>query len=127
MLTGFITRHFGFFRTPKQAKTHGFIQALMDAREELLFFAAMVLGAYAVHSLRRGGPGIADQRSAETAGTAGRGHAPPQSRSAGLTRATQRRQQQSGNYRREADRRVGEGMPAPRSATYAAIFHARRA
>ena len=48
MLTGFITRHFGFFRTPKQAKTHGFIQALMDAREELLFFAAMLLGAYAV-------------------------------------------------------------------------------
>ena len=48
MLTGFVTRHIGFFRTPKRAAAHGILQALMDAREELLFFAAMVLGAYAV-------------------------------------------------------------------------------
>jgi exo-beta-1,3-glucanase (GH17 family)/cellulose synthase/poly-beta-1,6-N-acetylglucosamine synthase-like glycosyltransferase len=48
MLTGFITRKIGFFRTPKQAAAHGPLQALMDAREELLFLAALALGAFAV-------------------------------------------------------------------------------
>ena len=48
MLTGFITRRIGFFRTPKQAATHNLLQALMDAREELLFLLALLLGAFAV-------------------------------------------------------------------------------
>lgn len=48
MLTGFVNRGIGFFRTPKQAESHGPLQALLDAREELLFLAALVLGAYAV-------------------------------------------------------------------------------
>ena len=48
MLTGFVTRKIGFFRTPKRAEAHGPIQALLDAREELLFLAAMLLSAYAV-------------------------------------------------------------------------------
>ncbi|MCP5431430.1 MAG: glycosyltransferase [Chromatiaceae bacterium] len=48
MLTGFVTRKIGFFRTPKRAEAHGPIQALLDAREELLFLAAMLLAAYAV-------------------------------------------------------------------------------
>jgi cellulose synthase/poly-beta-1,6-N-acetylglucosamine synthase-like glycosyltransferase len=48
MLTGFVTRHIGFFRTPKRAQAHGVLQALLDAREELLFLAAMLLAAFAV-------------------------------------------------------------------------------
>ena len=48
MLTGFITRRIGFFRTPKKAAAHGVFQALVDAREELLFLAAMLLAAFAV-------------------------------------------------------------------------------
>ena len=48
MLTGFITRRIGFFRTPKRAEAHGVMQALLDAREELLFLAAMLLAAFAV-------------------------------------------------------------------------------
>ena len=48
MLTGFVTRRIGFFRTPKRAEAHGLWQALADAREELLFLAALLLGAYAV-------------------------------------------------------------------------------
>ena len=48
MLTGFITKGIGFFRTPKQAESHGLIQALLDAREELLFMTAMVLASVAV-------------------------------------------------------------------------------
>ncbi len=48
MLTGFITRSIGFFRTPKQAASHGFWRALADAREELVFLVALTLGAYAV-------------------------------------------------------------------------------
>ena len=48
MLTGFVTRHIGFFRTPKHAEAHGLVRALLDAREELLFLVAMLLAAYAV-------------------------------------------------------------------------------
>jgi len=48
MLTGFVTRRIGFFRTPKRAEAHGLLQALADAREELLFLTAMLLAAYAV-------------------------------------------------------------------------------
>jgi exo-beta-1,3-glucanase (GH17 family)/cellulose synthase/poly-beta-1,6-N-acetylglucosamine synthase-like glycosyltransferase len=48
MLTGFVTRRIGFFRTPKHASTHGLLRALADAREELLFMTAMLLAAYAV-------------------------------------------------------------------------------
>ena len=48
MLTGFVTRSVGFFRTPKRVEAHGLLQALLDAREELLFLAAMLLAAYAV-------------------------------------------------------------------------------
>ncbi|MCB1923926.1 MAG: glycosyltransferase [Gammaproteobacteria bacterium] len=48
MLTGFVTRRIGFFRTPKRAEAHGVLQALLDAREELLFLIALLLGAYAV-------------------------------------------------------------------------------
>jgi len=48
MLTGFITRKVGFFRTPKKAEAHGLLRALLDAREELLFLTALLLGAYAV-------------------------------------------------------------------------------
>ena len=48
MLTGFVTRGVGFFRTPKRAKANGLIRALLDAREELLFLAGTLLAAYAV-------------------------------------------------------------------------------
>jgi len=50
MLTGFITRGIGFFRTPKRAKANALLQALTDAREELLFLTALLLSAYAVLS-----------------------------------------------------------------------------
>ncbi|MDY0389594.1 glycosyltransferase [Desulfobulbus oligotrophicus] len=43
MLTGFLTRRIGFFRTPKNAQANAFIKALGDAREELLFVIALVL------------------------------------------------------------------------------------
>jgi exo-beta-1,3-glucanase (GH17 family)/cellulose synthase/poly-beta-1,6-N-acetylglucosamine synthase-like glycosyltransferase len=48
MLTGFITRGIGFFRTPKRAKANALLQSLIDAREELLFLIALGLSAYAV-------------------------------------------------------------------------------
>lgn len=48
MLTGFVNSSIGFFRTPKHADAHGLIKALLDAREELLFMTAMVLGSFAV-------------------------------------------------------------------------------
>jgi len=43
MLTGFITRRIGFFRTPKNAQANAFFKALGDAREELLFALALGL------------------------------------------------------------------------------------
>jgi hypothetical protein len=48
MLTGFITRRIGFFRTPKNAQANAFLKALGDAREELLFAVALVLAIVGV-------------------------------------------------------------------------------
>ncbi|NCC77382.1 MAG: beta-(1-3)-glucosyl transferase, partial [Clostridia bacterium] len=48
MLTGFITRKIGFFRTPKKAQANAFFKALGDAREELLFAVALVLSIVGV-------------------------------------------------------------------------------
>jgi len=48
ILAGFITRHIGFFRTPKCARTHRLVRALQDAREELLILVALGLSAWAV-------------------------------------------------------------------------------
>jgi len=47
-LTGLFTRKVGFFRTPKCATAHALLQALLDAREELLFLVALALAAVAV-------------------------------------------------------------------------------
>ena len=47
-LTAFVNRGIGFFRTPKHAATLGLRRALHDAREELLFLVALLLGAAAV-------------------------------------------------------------------------------
>ena len=44
----FLTRDIAFFRTPKHAKAHGLVRALLDAREELLFLAVLLLAAWAV-------------------------------------------------------------------------------
>ena len=43
MVTGFITRRIGFFRTPKKAQANAIIKALGDAREEGLFALALIL------------------------------------------------------------------------------------
>jgi cellulose synthase/poly-beta-1,6-N-acetylglucosamine synthase-like glycosyltransferase len=48
MWTGFVNRGIGFFRTPKQAAAQGLWRAVLDAREELLFLLALVIGAGAV-------------------------------------------------------------------------------
>jgi exo-beta-1,3-glucanase (GH17 family)/cellulose synthase/poly-beta-1,6-N-acetylglucosamine synthase-like glycosyltransferase len=48
MLTGFITRRIGFFRTPKNARANAFFKALGDAREELLFALALCLAIVGV-------------------------------------------------------------------------------
>jgi hypothetical protein len=48
MVTGLITRRIGFFRTPKQAGSNALLQALLNAREELLLLVAMSLGATGV-------------------------------------------------------------------------------
>ncbi len=48
MLTGFITRGIGFFRTPKNAQANAFFKALGDAREELLFAIALCLAIIGV-------------------------------------------------------------------------------
>ncbi len=48
MLTGFITRRIGFFRTPKNAQANAIVKALGDAREELLFVIALVLAIIGV-------------------------------------------------------------------------------
>lgn len=60
ILAGFITRHIGFFRTPKCASTNRVLQALMDTREELLFLVA--LGLSAVMVLQRPDGGMLDIR-----------------------------------------------------------------
>jgi hypothetical protein len=48
ILAGFITRHIGFFRTPKCASSNRVLQALLDTREELLFLVALGLSAIMV-------------------------------------------------------------------------------
>ena len=48
MLTGFVNRGIGFFRTPKNSASRGLLHALHDAREELLFLIALILGSVAV-------------------------------------------------------------------------------
>ncbi|MBM9613378.1 glycosyltransferase [Desulfobulbus rhabdoformis] len=48
MLTGFITRKIGFFRTPKKAQANAFFKSLGDAREELLFAIALALSVVGV-------------------------------------------------------------------------------
>ena len=48
MLTGFVTRRIGFFRTPKKARANAIIKALGDAREELLFSVALSMAAFGV-------------------------------------------------------------------------------
>lgn len=48
MLAGFVTPGIGFFRTPKKATTSALSRALLDAREEMLFLVALVLGAIGV-------------------------------------------------------------------------------
>ncbi len=46
MVTGFITRDVGFFRTPKKANVSAIGRAFADSREELLMMLALWLGAY---------------------------------------------------------------------------------
>ena len=48
ILTACVNRGIGFFRTPKNTATRGLRRALQDAREELLFLFALLLGAAAV-------------------------------------------------------------------------------
>ncbi len=48
ILTGLVHRGIGFYRTPKQARAPGLLQALLEAREELLFLLALALGALAL-------------------------------------------------------------------------------
>ena len=48
ILTGLVQRGIGFYRTPKQARASGLLQALLEAREELLILLALTLGALAL-------------------------------------------------------------------------------
>jgi cellulose synthase/poly-beta-1,6-N-acetylglucosamine synthase-like glycosyltransferase len=48
MLTSCVNRGIGFFRTPKNASAQGLLRALLDAREELLFLVALLIGSIAV-------------------------------------------------------------------------------
>jgi cellulose synthase/poly-beta-1,6-N-acetylglucosamine synthase-like glycosyltransferase len=52
MVTGFITRKIGFFRTPKFASTNALIHSLLDAREELLFLVALTLAIAGMYLVR---------------------------------------------------------------------------
>ncbi len=52
MVTGFITRKIGFFRTPKKAQANAILKALSDAREELLFAAVLGLAIFGILTLR---------------------------------------------------------------------------
>ena len=52
MLTGFITRKIGFFRTPKFASNSALLRSLMDAREELLFLLALSLAIVGLFLVR---------------------------------------------------------------------------
>jgi exo-beta-1,3-glucanase (GH17 family)/cellulose synthase/poly-beta-1,6-N-acetylglucosamine synthase-like glycosyltransferase len=48
ILTSCVNRGIGFFRTPKNASAQGLLRALLDAREELLFLVALLIGSTAV-------------------------------------------------------------------------------
>jgi exo-beta-1,3-glucanase (GH17 family)/cellulose synthase/poly-beta-1,6-N-acetylglucosamine synthase-like glycosyltransferase len=52
MVTGFLTRKIGFFRTPKYATNNALFKSLLDAREELLFLVALSLAIAGVYLLR---------------------------------------------------------------------------
>ncbi len=52
MITGFVTRRIGFFRTPKFASSNALFQSLLDAREELMFLVALALAITGVYVLR---------------------------------------------------------------------------
>jgi hypothetical protein len=52
MVTGFVTRKIGFFRTPKYASNNALFQSLLDAREELLFLVALTLAIVGIYVLR---------------------------------------------------------------------------
>lgn len=43
ILTGFVNRRIGFFRTPKFSSSSALLRSLLDAREELLLLVALVL------------------------------------------------------------------------------------
>ncbi|MCU0970505.1 MAG: glycosyltransferase [Gammaproteobacteria bacterium] len=58
MLTGFITKKIGFFRTPKMANANTVLKAFMDAREEAFMLVALVLCAWAVMAVQ--GPDMLD-------------------------------------------------------------------
>jgi hypothetical protein len=60
VLTSSVNRGIGFFRTPKNSATRGLRRALQDAREELLFLLALVIGSLAV--LWREDGGLLDVR-----------------------------------------------------------------
>lgn len=51
MLTGFVTRGIGFFRTPKMATANSVLKAIADAREETLMLIALLLaiGGISLH------------------------------------------------------------------------------
>ncbi len=52
MVTGFITRKIGFFRTPKHTSSNALIHSLLDAREEFLFLVALSLSIVGIYVLR---------------------------------------------------------------------------
>jgi len=52
ILTGFVTRRIGFFRTPKFASSSALLRSLLDAREELLFLLALVLAIAGLFLIR---------------------------------------------------------------------------
>jgi hypothetical protein len=52
MVTGFVTRKIGFFRTPKFASSSALLKSLLDAREELLFLVALSLSIVGIYVIR---------------------------------------------------------------------------
>jgi hypothetical protein len=58
MLTGFITKKIGFFRTPKMANANTVLKAFLDAREETFMLVALVVCAWAVMAVQ--GPDMLD-------------------------------------------------------------------
>lgn len=52
MLTAFITRKIGFFRTPKRVRANALWRSIADVREEFLFLCALALAAVALIQLR---------------------------------------------------------------------------